>query len=87
MWHEDRLFDLYGKSAQSSTDALLFMSLLLLPVRTATRGLSFVARAERGICVPGFGGSRHSDTVIVTKEGPELATNFPRDLKSLTVKA
>ena len=46
-----------------------------------------VLSCEPGIYIPGFGGFRHSDTVIVTNEGPELVTNFPRDLDSLTVKA
>jgi len=46
-----------------------------------------VLSCEPGIYIPGFGGFRHSDTVIVTEEGPELATKFPRDLESLTVKA
>ena len=46
-----------------------------------------VLSCEPGIYVPGIGGFRHSDTVIVTKDGPELATTFPRDLESLTVKA
>ena len=46
-----------------------------------------VLSCEPGIYVPGFGGFRHSDTVIVTEEGPELCTKFPRDLESLTVKA
>jgi Xaa-Pro aminopeptidase len=46
-----------------------------------------VLSCEPGIYIPGFGGFRHSDTVIVTNEGPELVTNFPRDLESLTVKA
>jgi Xaa-Pro aminopeptidase len=41
---------------------------------------------EPGIYVAGFGGFRHSDTVIVTEKGPESVTDFPRDLDSLTVK-
>jgi len=45
-----------------------------------------VLSCEPGIYIPGFGGFRHSDTVIVTEKGPELVTTFPRDLNSLTVK-
>jgi Xaa-Pro aminopeptidase len=45
-----------------------------------------VLSCEPGIYIPGFGGFRHSDTVIVGEGGPELVTDFPRDLESLTVK-
>jgi len=46
-----------------------------------------VLSCEPGIYIPDFGGFRHSDTVIVTEKGPELVTNFARDLDSLTVRA
>ncbi|PKR77651.1 aminopeptidase P family protein [Halalkalibacillus sediminis] len=38
---------------------------------------------EPGIYVPGVGGFRHSDTVIVTKDGCHSITKYPRDLESL----
>jgi Xaa-Pro dipeptidase len=38
---------------------------------------------EPGIYLPGVGGVRHSDTVLVTKEGPESLTRYPTDLDSL----
>ena len=41
---------------------------------------------EPGIYIPGVGGFRHSDTVVLTKEGTQLITEYPRDLKSLTLK-
>jgi hypothetical protein len=41
---------------------------------------------EPGICIPGFGGFRHSDTVIVTDQGPDLVTKFPRGLDSLMIR-
>jgi Xaa-Pro dipeptidase len=44
-----------------------------------------VLSCEPGIYITGFGGFRHSDTVIVTEKGPELVTKFPRDLDSLVV--
>jgi len=44
-----------------------------------------VFTVEPGIFIPGFGGFRHSDTVVVTKEGNEVLTYYPRDLKSLTI--
>lgn len=38
---------------------------------------------EPGIYVPGLGGARHSDTVLVTETGHELLTEFPRELQQL----
>jgi Xaa-Pro aminopeptidase len=42
---------------------------------------------EPGIYVPGLGGFRHSDTILVTETGIEWLTNYPRGLESLTVQA
>lgn len=41
---------------------------------------------EPGIYVPGFGGFRISDTLIVTESGAERVTNFPRTLESAILK-
>ncbi|MBN6885144.1 Xaa-Pro aminopeptidase [Cytobacillus horneckiae] len=38
---------------------------------------------EPGIYIPGVGGFRHSDTVVLTKYGSHLVTEYPRDLDSL----
>ncbi len=46
-----------------------------------------VLSVEPGLYVPGLGGFRHSDTVLVTGGGTEFLTNYPRDLKSLTLPA
>lgn len=40
---------------------------------------------EPGIYIPDVGGFRHSDTVIVTADGYELITEYPRDLASLII--
>ncbi len=40
---------------------------------------------EPGIYVPGLGGFRHSDTLVVTETGAERLSLYPRDLQSLTV--
>jgi Xaa-Pro aminopeptidase len=40
---------------------------------------------EPGLYVPGLGGFRHSDTVLITATGHEVLTWYPRDLTSLTV--
>ncbi len=44
-----------------------------------------VVTIEPGIYVPDFAGFRHSDTAVVTEEGNELITYYPRDLDSLTI--
>jgi len=41
---------------------------------------------EPGIYIPNLGGFRHSDTVLVTKDGYESLTHFPTDLESLTLQ-
>lgn len=50
------------------------------PLRTG-----MIVSCEPGIYEKGFAGFRHSDTVLVTKEGYELLTYYPRDLEALTV--
>jgi Xaa-Pro dipeptidase len=42
---------------------------------------------EPGIYLPGVGGLRHSDTVLVTEDGYESLTTFASDLDSLTIRA
>jgi Xaa-Pro dipeptidase len=42
-----------------------------------------VFSVEPGLYVPGLGGFRHSDTVVVTEDGHERLTLYPRDLDSL----
>ncbi len=42
---------------------------------------------EPGLYDPAVGGFRHSDTVVVTDEGIEILTEYPRDLESLTIPA
>jgi Xaa-Pro dipeptidase len=41
---------------------------------------------EPGIYIPGMGGVRHSDTVLVTGDGYEILTVFPADLESLCLR-
>jgi Xaa-Pro dipeptidase len=42
-----------------------------------------VFTVEPGIYVEGLGGFRHSDTILVTENGMEMLTYYPRDLESL----
>jgi len=44
-----------------------------------------VLTVEPGIYVPGVAGFRHSDTVLVTENGMEILTVYPRELGSLTI--
>ncbi len=40
---------------------------------------------EPGIYLPGIGGVRHSDTVLVTKSGYECLTRYPTELDQVTI--
>ena len=44
-----------------------------------------VFTVEPGLYAPDLGGFRHSDTVLVTDDGIEILTYYPRDLASLTI--
>jgi len=44
-----------------------------------------VVSCEPGIYEVGFAGFRHSDTILVTKEGCKLITYYPRDIEQLTI--
>jgi Xaa-Pro dipeptidase len=46
---------------------------------------NMVISVEPGIYVPGCGGFRHSDTVLVTRDGYQLLTDLPTDLEALTI--
>jgi Xaa-Pro dipeptidase len=46
---------------------------------------NMVISIEPGIYVPKVGGFRHSDTVLVTRDGFESLTRYPMDLASLTI--
>ena len=46
---------------------------------------NMVLSVEPGIYLPGVGGVRHSDTVLVTKDGHETLTRFPQALSSLVI--
>ena len=46
-----------------------------------------VLTVEPGLYAPQLGGFRHSDTVVITEDGLEILTYYPRDLESLTLSA
>ena len=47
---------------------------------------NMVISIEPGIYLEGIGGVRHSDTVLVTKDGFQLLTQAPMDLDSLVIR-
>ena len=44
-----------------------------------------IISVEPGIYVPDLGGFRHSDTVLVTEDGCEILTVYPRELEELII--
>ena len=46
-----------------------------------------VFSVEPGLYVPGVAGFRHSDTIVITEDGCELVTFYPRELDSLIVSS
>ncbi|MHC4777852.1 MAG: M24 family metallopeptidase [Planctomycetota bacterium] len=44
-----------------------------------------VFAVEPGLYFPEIGGFRHSDSVLITEEGPEPLTRFPRDIAACTI--
>jgi Xaa-Pro aminopeptidase len=46
-----------------------------------------VLTVEPGLYAADLGGFRHSDTVLVTQDGVEILTYYPRELESLTIQA
>ncbi|TEU16242.1 MAG: aminopeptidase P family protein [Anaerolineales bacterium] len=44
-----------------------------------------VLTIEPGLYIAELGGFRHSDTVVITEDGLELITYYPRDMESLTI--
>jgi Xaa-Pro aminopeptidase len=46
---------------------------------------NMVFSVEPGLYIPGLAGFRHSDTVVITPNGCERLTYYPRDLESMTV--
>ena len=52
---------------------------------TETMQIGQVFSIEPGIYIPGHGGYRHSDTILITEEGVEMLTYYPRSLEELIV--
>ena len=46
---------------------------------------NMVFSCEPGLYVPGLGGFRHSDCILITEDGAEVMTYYPRDIDSLTI--
>jgi Xaa-Pro aminopeptidase len=41
---------------------------------------------EPGLYSQKVGGFRHSDTVVVTADGIDVLTDYPKDIESLTIE-
>jgi Xaa-Pro aminopeptidase len=46
-----------------------------------------VVSNEPGLYVPGHGGYRISDSMLITDDGARPFTSYPRDLDSVTIPA
>jgi Xaa-Pro aminopeptidase len=46
---------------------------------------NMLVSVEPGIYIPGVGGFRHSDTVLITEDGYECLTRYPVELDALTI--
>jgi len=44
-----------------------------------------VFSCEPGLYIPGHAGFRHSDTIVITKNGMDFITEYPRTMEKLTV--
>jgi len=44
-----------------------------------------VVSCEPGIYEAGYAGFRHSDTILITDDGAEIMTYYPRNLEALTI--
>lgn len=51
------------------------------PLRTG-----MMVSCEPGIYEVGFAGFRHSDTILITEDGAEIITYYPRNLEELTIE-
>ena len=51
----------------------------------ADREPGMVLSVEPRLYVPGLGGFRPSDTILVTEDGIEMLTEYPRDVEALTI--
>jgi Xaa-Pro aminopeptidase len=47
---------------------------------------NMLVSVEPGIYIPGVGGFRHSDTVLITEDGYERLTGYPVELADLTIE-
>ena len=47
---------------------------------------NMVISVEPGVYLKGQAGFRHSDTVLVTRDGHECLTRYPSDIESLTIR-
>jgi Xaa-Pro aminopeptidase len=51
-----------------------------------TLEVGMIFSCEPGIYEKGLGGFRHSDTFVVTEDGIEITTKYPRELEALIIE-
>ena len=56
-----------------------------IPAETTPLEVGMIVTLEPGIYIPGLGGFRHSNTVLVTAGGCESLTHYPDSLEYLTL--
>lgn len=66
---------------------MLLLANLLADMGIGSVGIEpgMVFTVEPGLYAAGVGGFRHSDTVVVTPDGIDVLTEYPKDIESLTI--
>jgi Xaa-Pro aminopeptidase len=87
-WFEEKQLTPYWKHHSGHAIGLRYHEGPFLDIGDDTlleAGMVFTV--EPGLYNPDLGGFRHSDTVVVTEDGLDFLTYYPRDLESLTIPA
>jgi Xaa-Pro aminopeptidase len=87
-WFEEQDLNRYWKHHSGHAIGLRYHEGPFLDIGDETvlqAGMVFTV--EPGLYNPELGGIRHSDTVVVTDDGLDFLTYYPRDLESLTIPA
>ncbi len=85
-WFEEKQLNPYWKHHSGHAIGLRYHEGPFLDIGDDTlleAGMVFTV--EPGLYNPDLGGFRHSDTVVVTEDGLDFLTYYPRDLESLTI--
>jgi Xaa-Pro aminopeptidase len=75
--------DAFGHGLGHGVGLLVHEDPRLAQESRSTLEVGNVVTVEPGIYLSGLGGIRIEDLVVVTDDGPEILTNFPKDLRTL----